>query len=69
MTRLIGGSQEILNLWVNYFNDNNALGIMDLYDENASLIPTFSPTFAKNYKEISEINDSVRLKTLNLSIC
>ena len=27
MTRLIGGSQEILNLWVNYFNDNNVYGI------------------------------------------
>ena len=62
MKPLIGGSQEILNLWVNYFNDNNALGIMDLYDENASLIPTFSPTFAKNYKEIKGYFDKLFLK-------
>ena len=46
MTRLIGGSQEILNLWINHFNDNNALGILDLYDQKATLVPPFSSTFA-----------------------
>tara|TARA_B100000530_G_C15934029_1_gene478247 strand:+ start:1778 stop:2242 length:465 start_codon:yes stop_codon:yes gene_type:complete len=69
MTRLIGGSQEILNLWINHFNDNNALGILDLYDQKATLVPTFSSTFATNKKQIKGYFDKLFLKqSINVTL-
>ena len=52
MARLISDSERMLNLWVKYFNENNALGILTLYDANASLIPTFSSDFSTSNKTI-----------------
>lgn len=52
MARLINDSKIILNLWVKYFNENNALDILTLYDVNACLIPTFSSDFSTNNKNI-----------------
>ena len=40
-----------------------------LFMLNLKSIKKLKKIVPKNYKEISEINDSVRLKTLNLSIC
>lgn len=52
MARLISDSERMLNLWVKYFNENNALGILTLYDANACLIPTFSSDFFTSNKTI-----------------
>jgi len=52
MTRLISDSENILNLWVKYFNEYNALGILTLYDTNACLIPTFSSIYFTSNKTI-----------------
>ena len=52
MAHLINDSENILNVWVKYFNENNALGILTLYDANACLIPTFSSDISTNNKTI-----------------
>jgi 1-deoxy-D-xylulose-5-phosphate reductoisomerase len=68
-TALVACNDELVNLFLNKkisFNDifSNLLSILDI--RSIKNLKNFIP---KNYKEISEINDSVRLKTRKLSIC
>jgi len=68
-TALVSINDELVNLFLNKkisFKDifNNLLYILSLKS-----IKKLKKIVPKNYKEISEINDFVRLKTLKLSIC
>ena len=68
-TALVSINDELVNLFLNKkisFNDisKNLLNILNLRN-----IKKLKKIIPKNYKEISEINDFVRLKTLKLSIC
>jgi len=68
-TALVSINDELVNLFLNKkisFNDisKNLSNILNL--RNIKKLKKIVP---KNYKEISEINDFVRLKTLKLSIC
>ena len=68
-TALVSINDELVNLFLNKkisFNDisKNLYNILNLRS-----IKKLKKIIPKNYKEISEINDFVRLKTLKLSIC
>ena len=68
-TALVSINDELVNLFLNKkisFEDifKNLLNILDLRS-----IKKLKKIVPKNYQEISEINDFVRLKTLKLSIC
>jgi 1-deoxy-D-xylulose-5-phosphate reductoisomerase len=68
-TALVSINDELVNLFLNEkisFEDifKNLLNIL-----NSSSIKKLKKIVPKNYKEISKINDFVRLKTLKLSIC
>ena len=68
-TALVSINDELVNLFLNKkisFNDisKKLLNILSL-----TSIKKLKNIVPKNYKEISEINDFVRLKTLKLSIC
>ena len=68
-TALVSANDELVNLFLNNkisFNDifKNLLKILNL--RSIKKLKKIAP---KNYKEIKEINDFVRLKTLKLSIC
>jgi len=68
-TALVSINDELVNLFLNKkisFNDisKNLSNILNL-----RIIKKLKKSVPKNYKEISEINDFVRLKTLKLSIC
>ena len=68
-TALVSVNDELVNLFLNKkisFNDifKNLLKILNLKS-----IKKLKKIVPKNYKEISKINDFVRLKTLKLSIC
>ena len=68
-TALVSINDELVNLFLNKkisFNDisKKLLNILSL-----TSIKKLKNIVPKNYKEISEINDFVRLKTLELSIC
>ncbi len=68
-TALVSINDELVNLFLNKkisFNDisKNLFNILNLRS-----IQKLKKIVPKNYKEISEINDFVRLKTLKLSIC
>ena len=68
-TALVSVNDELVNLFLNKkisFEDifKNLLNILNL--ESIKKLKKIVP---RNYKEISEINDFVRLKTLKLSIC
>ena len=68
-TALVSINDELVNLFLNKkisFDDifKNLIKILNL-----SSIKKLKKIVPKNYKEISEINDFVRLKTLKLSIC
>ena len=68
-TALVSINDELVNLFLNKkisFKDifNNLLYMLSLKS-----IKKLKKIVPKNYKEISEINDFVRLKTLKLSIC
>ena len=68
-TALVSANDELVNLFLNKkisFNDifKNLLKILNL--RSIKKLKKIAP---KNYKEIKEINDFVRLKTLKLSIC
>ena len=68
-TALVSVNDELVNLFLNKrisFDDifKNLIKILNLRS-----IKKLKKIVPKNYKEISEINDFVRLKTLKLSIC
>jgi len=68
-TALVSINDELVNLFLNKkisFNDisKNLSNILNL-----RIIKKLKKSVPKNYKQISEINDFVRLKTLKLSIC
>ena len=68
-TALVACNDELVNLFLNEkisFNDifSNLISIL-----NTRSIKKLKNIMPKNYKEISEINDFVRLKTKKLSIC
>ena len=68
-TALVACNDELVNLFLNEkisFNDifSNLISIL-----NTRSIKKLKKIIPKNYKEISEINDFVRLKTIKLSIC
>ncbi len=68
-TALVSINDELVNLFLNKkisFDDifKNLINILNLKS-----IKKLKKIVPKNYKEISEINDFVRLKTLKLSIC
>ena len=68
-TALVSVNDELVNLFLNKkisFNDifKNLLKILNLRS-----IKKLKKIVPKNYKEINEINDFVRLKTIKLSIC
>ena len=68
-TALVSANDELVNLFLNKkisFNDifKNLLKILNL--RSIKKLKKIAP---KNYKEISKINEFVRLKTLKLSIC
>ena len=68
-TALVSINDELVNLFLNKkisFDDifKNLLNIL-----NSRNIKKLKKIIPKNYKEISEINDFVRLKTVKLSIC
>ena len=68
-TALVSINDELVNLFLNKkisFNDifKNLINILNLRS-----IKKLKKIIPKNYEEISEINDFVRLKTLKLSIC
>ena len=68
-TALVSINDELVNLFLNKkisFDDifKNLLNILNLRS-----VRKLKKIIPKNYKEISEINDFVRLKTLKLSIC
>ena len=68
-TALVSINDELVNLFLNKkisFDDifKNLINILNLRS-----IKKLKKIIPKNYEEISEINDFVRLKTLKLSIC
>jgi 1-deoxy-D-xylulose-5-phosphate reductoisomerase len=68
-TALVSINDELVNLFLNKkisFEDifKNLINILNL-----SSIKKLKKIIPKNYEEISEINDFVRLKTLKLSVC
>ena len=68
-TALVSINDELVNLFL-----NKKISFEDIFKNllfmlNLKSIKKLKKIVPKNYKEISEINDSVRLKTLNLSIC
>jgi 1-deoxy-D-xylulose-5-phosphate reductoisomerase len=68
-TALVSINDELVNLFLSKkisFNDiiKNLIKILNLRS-----IKKLKKIIPKNYQEISEINDFVRLKTLKLSIC
>jgi len=47
-------SKQILKNWCEYFNNGNLAKILDLYDQNSILIPTFSSEIFSEKKQIRE---------------
>tara|TARA_B100001540_G_scaffold287053_1_gene281274 strand:+ start:245 stop:604 length:360 start_codon:yes stop_codon:yes gene_type:complete len=45
---------EILKNWNQYFNDANLSGILNLYDKDSILIPTFSDQILSDHKKIKD---------------
>ena len=68
-TALVSINDELVNLFL-----QKKISFKDIFDNliyilNLKIINKLKKKVPKNYKEISEINDFVRLKTHKLSIC
>jgi len=68
-TALVSINDELVNLFLNKKISFEDIFKNLLYLLNLKSIKKLKKIVPKNYKEISEINDFVRLKTLKLSIC
>ena len=68
-TALVSINDELVNLFLNKKISFEDIFKNLLYMLNLKSIKKLKKIVPKNYKEISEINDFVRLKTLKLSIC
>jgi len=68
-TALVSINDELVNLFLNKKISFEAISRNLLYMLNLKSIKKLKKIVPRNYKEISEINDFVRLKTTKLSIC
>jgi len=68
-TALVSINDELVNLFLNKKISFEAISRNLLYMLNLKSIRKLKKIVPRNYKEISEINDFVRLKTIKLSIC
>ena len=68
-TALVSINDELVNLFLNKKISFEAISRNLLYMLNLKSIKRLKKIVPRNYKEISEINDFVRLKTTKLSIC
>jgi 1-deoxy-D-xylulose-5-phosphate reductoisomerase len=68
-TALVSINDELVNLFLNKKISFEDIFKNLLYLLNLKSVKELKKIVPKNYKEISEINDFVRLKTLKLSIC
>ena len=68
-TALVSINDELVSLFLNKKISFEDIFKNLLYMLNLKSIKKLKKIVPKNYKEISEINDFVRLKTLKLSIC
>ena len=68
-TALVSINDELVNLFLNKRISFDDIFKNLLYVLNLKSVKKLKKIVPKNYKEISEINDFVRLKTLKLSIC
>ena len=68
-TALVSINDELVNLFLNKKISFEDIFKNLLYVLNLKSVKKLKKIVPKNYKEISEINDFVRLKTLKLSIC
>ena len=68
-TALVSINDELVNLFLNKKISFEDIFKNLLYMLNLKSIKKLKKIIPKNYKEISEINDFVRLKTQKLSIC
>ena len=46
-------------LWANYVNERNAESVLNLYDHDATLMPTFSPHMAKDRAALQSYFDQL----------
>ena len=44
----------IIDHWAEYFNNGNLEGLLDMYHEEATLLPTFSPNLLSTLEQIEE---------------
>ena len=44
----------IIDHWAEYFNNGNLERLLDMYQEEATLLPTFSPNLLSNLEQIEE---------------
>ena len=68
-TALVSINDELVNLFLNKKISFNDISKNLLYVLNLKSIKRLKKIIPKNYKEISNINDFVRLKIIKLSIC
>ena len=66
---MVSINDELVNLFLNKKISFEDIFKNLLYMLNLKSIKKLKKIIPKNYKEISEINDFVRLKTQKLSIC
>ena len=46
--------ETIVDHWADYFNNGNLERLLDMYQEEATLLPTFSPNLLSNLEQIEE---------------
>jgi len=46
--------ENIIDHWAEYFNSGNLEGLLDMYHEEATLLPTFSPNLLSTLEQIEE---------------
>jgi 1-deoxy-D-xylulose-5-phosphate reductoisomerase len=68
-TALVSINDELVNLFLDKKISFEDIFRKLIYILNLSSIKKLKKSVPKNYKEISKINDFVRLKTIKLSIC
>ena len=68
-TALVSINDELVNLFLNKKISFEDIFKNLIYILNLNIIKKLKKIVPKNYKEISDINDFVRLKTLKLSVC
>ena len=68
-TALVSINDELVNLFLNKKISFEDIFKNLIYILNLNSIKKLKKIVPKNYKEISDINDFVRLKTLKLSVC